>query len=281
MSVGDLQPVENQVYAPGVGDIDDCFAVALRRAMRASGLQPASIAAIRAAAGVPDEPGPTGATPSQVYAAARELARPARPWLVRGFEHVVACLGAGKSAVIFYRAGRLPPAYRYGFTGDHAGGLEIDGGTLYLSDPLAPDGSPPRAISASALRLAMEAFPDGAAAVVLTEVPMSIYRTIPTPGTFVIEAGTSVKGYQADGSAWKVVKTWDPRPVDSSGPFDYRLSRMSGVTVPSSLLHVTDGYFAGLYVDTAQVSETYEPTDKHVVTLAVDGEVKATVEVPA
>jgi hypothetical protein len=260
MSVGDLQPVENQVNAPGAGDIDDCFAVALRRAMRQSGLPAASIAAIREAAGVPDEPGPTGATPSQVYAAARALAGPARPWLVRGFEHVVACLGAGKTAVIFYRAGRLPAAYRYGgFTGLHSGGLDLDGSQLYISDPLAPDGSPPKRIYASALRPAMEAFPNGAAAVVLTEVPMSMYRTIPTPGSFTIKAGTSVRGYLPEGCAWRVVQTWEPRPADSGGPFDYRLSRMSGTATPSSLLHVTGGFFEGLYISTAEVVEAYDP----------------------
>ena len=276
-----LEPVENQVTAPGAGDVDDCWAVALRRAIRQVGLRAPSIADIRAAAGVPDRPGlPDGATPAQVLRAARALAPPAKPVLLRGFDTIYGELRFS-SAVIFYHAGRLPAPYQYGFTGLHSGGLDLRGTDLYIADPLAHDGTAPKRISDSALRPAMEAFPDGAAAVLLEVVSMSMYESIPHPGTFVIPAGKEVKGYDWGVTGWVAVKTWVPRPDPSSARFDAHLLRRAGTTVPSSLLHVTNGFLTGLYVDTAVVEETYDPIDTSTVQLVVNGEVKATVEVLA
>jgi hypothetical protein len=76
-----------------------------------------------------------------------------------------------------------------------------------------------------------------------------------------------------------VVKTWEPRPADSSGPFDYRLMRMSGLAVPTSLLHVTGGFFDGLYVSTAEVVEAYDPPPTSTIILTIDGTAVYTAEV--
>lgn len=274
-----LEPIENQVTAPGAGDVDDCWAVALRRAIRQVGLPAPSIAAIRAAAGVPDIPGqPDGATPAQVLRAARALAPLAKPVLLRGFDTIYGELRFS-SAVIFYRAGRPPAPYQYGFTGLHSGGLDLRGTDFYIADPLAHDGTAPKRISDSALRPAMEAFPGGAQAVLLEVVSMSMYEAVPRPGTFVIPAGKEVKGYDWGVTGWVAVKSWVPRPDPSSARFDAHLLRRAGTTVPSSLLHVTNGFFADLYVDTSVVVESHDPTDTKTVQLVVDGVVISTVEI--
>jgi hypothetical protein len=161
--------------------------------MRRVGLVAASITAIRAAAGVPDRPGVSdGATPEQVLRAARALAHPALPRLIRGFPNIIAELRPGMTAVIFYRAGRLPSALQYGFTGDHAGGLDGIGALLYISDPLARDGSAPKLISPSFLRPAMEAFPGGAAAVLLEEVAPVVPIDDQKPMTVDVPADTQI-----------------------------------------------------------------------------------------
>ena len=274
-----LEPIENQVTAPGAGDVDDCWVVALRRAIRQVGLRAPSITDIRYAAGVPDIPGHVdGAAPSQVLRAARALAPAARPVLLRGFDTMIHELRFS-SAVIFYRAGRLPSPYQYGFTGLHAGGLDQRGTDLYISDPLAPSGSSPKRISDAALRPAMEVYPGGVSAILLEVVPMSMYESIPRPGTFIIPARRAVKGYDWAATGWAVVKTWDPRPTPSSARFDAHLLRRAGTTTPSSLLHVIDGYFRDLYVDTSVVVESHDPTDTKTVQLVVDGVVISSVEI--
>lgn len=88
---------------------------------------------------------------------------------------------------------------------------------------------------------------------------MSIYVRKDQPGRFTIPAGKAVRGWQPDGSGWKVAKTWAAAPSASSGPYDYTLGRVSGTASPSSLIHVAAGYFAGLYVSTSDVEETAAP----------------------
>lgn len=80
----------------------------------------------------------------------------------------------------------------------------------------------------------------------------------PTPGRFTIPAGARVRGYKPGASDWIVAKTWEPRSTPSSAPFAARLSRMGGTVTPSSVLEVDEGYFAGLYVSTADVTEVYD-----------------------
>ena len=89
--------------------------------------------------------------------------------------------------------------------------------------------------------------------------PMSIYVRKDNPGRFTIPAGKAVRGWQPDGTGWRVVKTWTAATAASSGPYDYHLGRVSGTASPSSLLHVPAGFFAGLFISTADVEETADP----------------------
>lgn len=94
----------------------------------------------------------------------------------------------------------------------------------------------------------------------ILEGVMAIYQRRETPGTFTIRAGVEVHGYRPNASGWEVAKT-RPKAVVVSLPasFDATLGRLSGTTTPSSLLAISTGYFAGLYVDTAEVDETVNP----------------------
>lgn len=91
------------------------------------------------------------------------------------------------------------------------------------------------------------------------EGQMSVYVRRDRPGRFTIPAGKAVRGWQPAGDGWKVVKTWDAQPSASSGPYDYILGRVSGTAVPSSLIHVPAGFFAGLFVATSEVDEVADP----------------------
>ena len=88
---------------------------------------------------------------------------------------------------------------------------------------------------------------------------MSIYTRKDQPGRFTIPAGKSVRGWKPAGDGWAVAKTWIANSSPSSGPYDYHLARISGTASPSSLLHVPDGFFAGLFISTADVEETATP----------------------
>ena len=88
---------------------------------------------------------------------------------------------------------------------------------------------------------------------------MSIYIRRETPGRLTIKAGTEPRGWKAVGDGWVVAKTWEASANDSGGPFVATLSRLSGTSTPSSLLYVEEGFFAGLYVSTAEVEEQLDP----------------------
>ena len=122
-------------------------------------------------------------------------------------------------------------------------------------------------------RAALEAFARG-------EGTMPIYTLRERSGTLTIPAGASVRGWlpRADGIGWRVERTWRPKPEPSSARFDAVLSRLSGTTTPASLLRVTSGFFAGDYVSSAEVEETFdEPatdqpsTSGTTVTLQITG----------
>lgn len=89
------------------------------------------------------------------------------------------------------------------------------------------------------------------------EDAMSIYTRREVTGSFTIKAGTKVSGYSLAGSAPVVAKTLTP-DSDTSAPFVAVLTRTQLIS-PTPLLEVEAGYFAGLYVPTSQVVETYDP----------------------
>ncbi len=112
------------------------------------------------------------------------------------------------------------------------------------------------------------------------EGTMPIYTLRERSGTLTIPAGASVQGWlpRADGTGWRVERTWRPKPESSSARFDAALSRLSGTTTPASLLRVTSGFFADVYVSSAEVDEAFdEPatdqpsTSGTTVTLQITG----------
>ena len=88
--------------------------------------------------------------------------------------------------------------------------------------------------------------------------PMSIYAAKPRTGTFTIPGGKETKVYQPGDNGWDVAKTYTPTALYTAH-YDQGLSRLSGTTLPSTLLHVSDGGLAGFYVATADVDETDDP----------------------
>jgi hypothetical protein len=112
------------------------------------------------------------------------------------------------------------------------------------------------------------------------DIALPIYVQHPRPGTLTIAAGATVRGWtpRPDGTGWAVAKTWPAKPVPSSASFDAVLSRLSGTSKPTSLLRVTSGYFAGLYVSSADVTEAFAPvpptSNDVTVTLTVNGTVQ-------
>ena len=121
-------------------------------------------------------------------------------------------------------------------------------------------------------RAALEAFTRGET--------MPIYTLRERSGTLTIPAGASVRGWlpRADGTGWRVERTWRPKPEPSSARFDAVLSRLAGTTTPASLLRVTSGFFADVYVSSAEVEEAFdEPasdqpsTSGTTVTLQITG----------
>jgi hypothetical protein len=147
------------------------------------------------------------------------------------------------------------------FTGPHCVAKH---GVRVLCDPLAPKDGKYRGeeVNLSGWRAYFDALPYPQAFVMrlAQEEPMAIYVQDERSGGFVIKAKTTAHGYlpASDGAGWSVVKTWNPKPADSSARFDAHLARMSGSMTPSSLLHVVTGTFAGMFIDTAEVVETFD-----------------------
>lgn len=90
------------------------------------------------------------------------------------------------------------------------------------------------------------------------ENTLAIFTRTVRSGHFIIKAGTRVSGYSLSGESPVIAKTWEPNASDSTAPFVAVLNRTTNVS-PSPLLEVAAGYFAGLYVPTSQVEETYDP----------------------
>jgi hypothetical protein len=168
MAINPLPGVYNQVSWPGVGDVDDCSVIATFWALVASGHLKRenlpTVAAFRAAAGVPDGPGPSGITNAQVLTALGRLypAAKARSF-VGGWAAFLLIIGRGEVASLSVRGADLPAALRYGFDGPHQVGLATTPGpSLRLMNPLGPQGTVVPAIPGDALRKAAEAlFGDG------------------------------------------------------------------------------------------------------------------------
>lgn len=87
---------------------------------------------------------------------------------------------------------------------------------------------------------------------------MSIYTRREATGTAIMKAGTRVRGYRPAANGWTVALSHD-FTAQGTARFGAQLSRITGSTVPASLLEMTSGMFAGMYVSTAEVEETFDP----------------------
>jgi hypothetical protein len=270
-----LAAIMSQVTYPGAGDVDDCAIVATFWAARAAGYTGSlpTIAQFRAAAGVPDKPGPTGLLNTQVWrgvqgtalATLHPIMRALQPWDV-----FADALKRGEIASVALDSSKLPSSLRYGFMGAHRVGLAWRNRWM-IANPLGPDGSAPLPIAELALKTAILANGGGFVYAVTfppLEDSMSIYVRDDRSGRFMIPAGKTVHGYVPDGSGWRVAKTREATPEATSGPFDYSVSELGGTRV---MHHVSDGSLVGMFVDALEVLEKFDPDVKHHLRLT-DGD---------
>jgi len=159
--------VFNQVHWPGVGDVDECWIVATYWALVAAGIltreQLPSIRAFRAAAGVPDRPGPTGGGYADIMRALKKLVPNSGAVLYTGTATgFIKYLQRGYVASLFVLSKNLPKYLQFGFTGTrsrvvirdgkkyvvtekvytgHQVSVFMRGDKIYIMNPLAPEGS--------------------------------------------------------------------------------------------------------------------------------------------
>lgn len=141
-------------------DIDDCAPTATIWAARDADhcSRRPTIPEFRKAAGNPDDPyRADGLTNAQLADAVPKI------WPLADFMRVDTqswtafrgYLDRGDSISIAVNSAHLPSNLRFGFYANHRVGVRKVGGTIYMANPLAPNGSRPIAISESALRYAM------------------------------------------------------------------------------------------------------------------------------
>jgi hypothetical protein len=156
-----LPLVINQVVYPYAGDVDDCWVVATLWGVRYHFPHIAlpNIRDFRYWAGNPDRPGATGGNNGDIQLAINHY------WPHAGFvredrygnagwSFIEQQCDAGKVFSIALNSGSLPSTYRYGFYGAHRCGIAKRGGSWYIMNPLAPQGSRPRSISEADLKWA-------------------------------------------------------------------------------------------------------------------------------
>jgi hypothetical protein len=258
-----LFPILNQVIYPGAGDTDDCAVVATFWAARAAGYTGSlpTVTAFRAAAGVPDVPGPTGLLNSQVWDGVQGTVlrtlqprmRALQPWGI-----FADALQAGEVASVALLSSRLPSTLRYGFMGEHRVGLAWRNRWM-IANPLGPDQSAPLPIAEDTLKAAILAHGGGFVYAITfppLEDSMSIYVRDNRAGRFTIPAGKVVHGYVPVGSVWAVDRIRAATVHATSGPFDYSLLELGGTRV---MRHVPSGTFEGQFLDATEVLETFNP----------------------
>ena len=163
----DLYPTISQVFFWGVGDIDECAILATYWAARAAGFKGdlPSIKTFRMAAGVPDRPGPTGLTTSQIWRGVTKTGLGAMSVSQLGpttsWSDFATMMTGGRFASIALDASKLPINLRYGFRGPHQVGLTWSEGQWYIADPLAPNRSAPRAVPENIIKEAVIGFGGG------------------------------------------------------------------------------------------------------------------------
>lgn len=104
------------------------------------------------------------------------------------------------------------------------------------------------------------------------EEPMSIYVQRPQAGSFTIPKGRTIKALKPTASGFATEREYSPS-ADYSGRYDARLSRLAGDQFPTSLIRVVGGGLDGLYISTAEVTETDDavPTAETIASARADG----------
>jgi hypothetical protein len=136
----------NQVKWPGVGDIDECWIIATYWALVAAGVttrdQLPTIDAFRAAAGVPDRPGPTGGSYRNIMKALKKLFPYSGATTYVGYwQGFMSYMKKGYIASLFVYSVFLPKYLQFGFWGKHQVAVVMQGGKLFVMNPLAKEGS--------------------------------------------------------------------------------------------------------------------------------------------
>jgi hypothetical protein len=156
-----LWPVLSQKAYPGVGDIDDCWAIATIWAATASDpcLKKPTITRFRWAAGNPDNPYiADGGNLTQISRAVPIIWPTAKYHAVqtRYWATFKAHLVNAHFASIAVDSSKLPANLRFGFYRNHQVGVwrSPRTGYIYCANPLAPQGSRPIRITEAALRYA-------------------------------------------------------------------------------------------------------------------------------
>jgi hypothetical protein len=156
-----LLPVLSQRIYKGAGDVDDCWVVATAWAYKAScrgasGLALPSITRFRQAAGDPDDGYRDGGTLSEIMRGCERMwpTVPVIRYASTNWTTFVGYLRQGRPASLAVLSSRLPSHMRFGFYGAHQVGVQYHDGSYYVANPLAPNGSTPQRITASALRYA-------------------------------------------------------------------------------------------------------------------------------
>jgi len=161
----------------------------------------------------------------------------------------------------------VPPHLRRwspGFHGAHAVAARGSALAPTWCDPLAPKGAyHGEPVSWSVWESFFGHLP-GARALLMREyeegaIPLPIYQLAIRPGTLTVPANEEVRGWKPTADGWAVARLWLAKPSPSTARFDATLTRIGGSTVPKSLLRVVSGFFADLYVSSADVQKSYDP----------------------
>lgn len=199
-----LWPVLSQKAYPGVGDIDDCWAIATIWAATGSDpcLKKPTITRFRWAAGNPDDPyRADGGNLTQISRAVPIIWPTAKyhPVQTTDWDRFRVHLDAAHFISLAVNSRLLPSNLRFGFLGNHQVGVwrSPRTGYIYVANPLAPQGSRPIRITGPQLKTAaMNLYgADGwILAACFTPIPVHLryggYRTSPFPDRTRIASST-------------------------------------------------------------------------------------------
>ena len=272
-----LSVISQRTY-PGVGDIDECWLIATYIAARYSlpGCHLPTVTEARTAAHNPDMPGPTGGTLSDIMEVVTKYFPNfgVRKFVSTDWAMFVRFLDAGWVAAVGTLSSKLPSALQFGFGGEHEVTVQKVGSYFYLANPLAVTGAAPLRVTEAALKSAIFAFVGAgniqAALFPDQERPMIYFKENKT-GKFVVPANYTVNRRKLTTGGMVVAGTRTATTTPATFHFDYVLTRVGGDPDPAltTMLHGTDGYFAGYYISPTVVKETYDPgiTETEVLAL--------------